>query len=59
LNTTFKACSCSHSNNSGELKQNKKLAEVGSLLAHVTESQIVAMVSGMAGSRDLDDVIET
>ena len=24
LNTTFKACSCSHSTNSGELKQNKK-----------------------------------
>lgn len=29
LNTTFEACSCSHSNNSDEPKQNKKWAGVG------------------------------
>lgn len=55
LNITFKACSCSHCNNSDELKQIKRGWGREFIGPYNWESQVVALIWGTTGFRDLDD----
>lgn len=54
LNKAFKICGCSYSDNSDELKKVIRGRGREFVGPYNWESQVVALVSGMAGSRVLD-----